>query len=178
MAEKFNLDNAIRKIPNFPKEGILFYDITSIMLNTEAFKFVIDEFCEEIRKKGNVTKIAALESRGFIFAGAVAKELGIPMVLIRKKGKLPGETYSEKYALEYGEAEIEVHKSDIDKTDKVVIIDDLAATGGTLEATEKLVFKAGASVVESLCVIGLPLLGFNEKTNKPVKTLIDYKTKE
>ncbi|MCQ2252632.1 MAG: adenine phosphoribosyltransferase [Bacteroidales bacterium] len=170
------IDNAIRRVPDFPKPGILFYDITGLMLNPEAFRETINAFCDIIAgRKQKVTAIAGLEARGFIFGGAIAERLGIPFILVRKKGKLPGKTVSQDYALEYGTAEIEVHVSDVKPSDNIVLIDDLIATGGTLDAARKLIQKCGASVDCCLGVIGLPELNFAKALEgTDVVTLIDY----
>ena len=108
------LDKAVRRVPDFPKPGILFYDITGILVNPDAFKFCLDKMVE-IYKDAKIDAIAAVESRGFIFAGPLAEKLGVPLVLIRKKGKLPGDTFECSYALEYGTATVEVQKSDVQK---------------------------------------------------------------
>lgn len=168
------IDDAIRRVPDFPKPGILFYDVTGILVQPKAFKFVLDRMFA-IYKDSDIDAIAAVESRGFIFASPLAEKMGIPLILIRKKGKLPGDTFSAKYALEYGEAEIEVHKSDIKHGSKVLVIDDLIATGGTLQATKRLIEMGGGSVKEFFGVIGLPDLNY-EKILAPTKvtTLINY----
>jgi adenine phosphoribosyltransferase len=174
MSEKFNLDNVIRKIPNFPKPGVLFYDITSIMMNPEAFSKVI-EMMVEIYKKKSIDAIAAVESRGFIFAGPLAEKLGIPMILVRKSGKLPGDTIKTSYKLEYGEAEIEIHKSDIPVGKNVLIVDDLLATGGTLKAAAELLTEGGAIVTDVFSVIGLPFLNYSSVlSGLNITTLIEY----
>lgn len=168
------LDKAIRRIPDFPKPGILFYDITSILVNPEAFKYCLDQMYK-IYKDSKIDAIAAVESRGFIFAGPLAEKLGIPLVLIRKKGKLPGETYECSYALEYGTATIEAHKADIKKGQKYLVVDDLIATGGTLAATKNLIEQGGGEVTDFFGVIGLPALNY-QKVLSPcnVTTLINY----
>ena len=168
------LDKQIRKVPDFPKKGILFYDITSIMTNPEAFRFCIDKLVERYKDK-DFDGIAAIESRGFIFAAPLAEKLGKPLVLIRKKGKLPGDTYCASYELEYGNAEIEVQKSDVHSGEKFLVIDDLIATGGTLNATRELLKMAGANVFEFAGIIGLPDLNY-EKTLQPnvAYTMINY----
>lgn len=170
----FNLDEAIRKVPDFPKPGILFYDITSIFTKPEAFNYCIDKMVE-IYKDKNIDAVAAVESRGFLFAAPFAARLNIPMILVRKKGKLPGKTYSCKYALEYGLAEIEVHQDDIKKGGKYLVVDDLIATGGTLAAAKNILEQGGATVTDFFGVIGLPALNF-EKVLKGsnVTTLINY----
>lgn len=168
------LDAAIRRVPDFPKPGILFYDITSILTDAAAFRSVLEEMYA-IYKDKDIDAIAAVESRGFIFGAPLAEKMGIPLVLIRKKGKLPGEKISQEYALEYGTAEIEVHKADVNEGDKFLIVDDLIATGGTLDATRKLLEKCGAVPTDVFGVIGLPDLKYGEVL-KPmnVTTLIDY----
>jgi len=169
-----SLDKAIRRIPDFPKPGILFYDITSILTNPEAFKYCLDQMYE-IYKDSDINAIAAVESRGFIFAGSLAEKMGLPLILIRKKGKLPGDTYSCSYALEYGTATIEAHKADISKGQKYLVVDDLIATGGTLAATKNLIEQGGGEVTDFFGVIGLPDLNY-EKVLAPCKvtTLINY----
>lgn len=168
------LDKAIRRVPDFPKPGILFYDITSILVNPDAFKFCLDKMVE-LYKDSEIDGIAAVESRGFIFAGPLAEKLGLPLILIRKKGKLPGDTYTCSYALEYGEATVEVHKADVKKGGKYVVIDDLIATGGTLAAAKNLLEQGGAEVTDFFGIIGLPALNY-EKVLAPCKvtTLINY----
>ncbi|MGI5058175.1 adenine phosphoribosyltransferase [Treponema pectinovorum] len=168
------LDNAIRRVNDFPKPGILFYDITSLLTCPKAFGAVIEEMYLRYKDAG-FDAVAAIESRGFIFGAPLAERLGIPLVLIRKKGKLPGEVYSQSYALEYGSAELEVHKADVKKGDRFIIVDDLIATGGTVDATRKLLEKAGAKASEVFGVIGLPQLNY-QKVLSPMKitTLINY----
>lgn len=172
------LDKAIRRVPDFPKPGILFYDVTSIFTNKEAFKYCLDTFEEKYRpmiEKGEITAIAGAESRGFLLAAPLADRLGIPLILVRKKGKLPGEVFRQSYDLEYGSAEIEIHKADVKKGDKVLLIDDLIATGGTLNASKKLFSMAEAEVVAIGGVIGLPDLNFKKVLEPtPVLTLIDF----
>lgn len=169
------LDKAIRRVPDFPKKGILFYDITGVLINPDALKFCIDQMIELYKDK-NFDVIAGVESRGFVFAAPLAEKLGLPLILIRKKGKLPGETYSCSYSLEYGSAEIEVHKADIKAGQKILVIDDLIATGGTLAAAKDVIQQGGAEVTDFFGVIGLPDLNY-EKILAPCKvtTLINYK---
>lgn len=169
-----SLDKAIRRVPDFPKPGILFYDITSILTNPEAFKYCLELMYEKY-KDSKIDAIAAVESRGFVFAGPLAEKMGIPLVLIRKKGKLPGETYECSYALEYGTATIEAHKADITNGFKYLVVDDLIATGGTLAATKNLIEQGGGEVTDFFGVIGLPDLNY-EKVLAPCKvtTLINY----
>ncbi|MBQ5385107.1 MAG: adenine phosphoribosyltransferase [Treponema sp.] len=168
------LDKVIGKIPDFPKPGVLFYDITGILRHPEAFSYCIDRM-EEIYKGKKIDAVAGIESRGFIFAAPFAQKMGIPLVLIRKKGKLPGKTYSCSYDLEYGSASIEVHCADIQKGQNILLVDDLVATGGTLSAAKNLVEQGGGIVTDVFGVVGLPFLNF-KKTLAPldVTTLIDY----
>ena len=171
---EFNLDKAIRKVPDFPKPGILFYDITSILMNPAALRYCVKRMLETL-KGIDVEAVAAVESRGFLFAAPVAYELGLPIILLRKKGKLPGDTYSINFALEYGEDTIEVHKSDVRKGMRVAVLDDLIATGGTLKAAANLLEKGGAEVVAILAVIGLPFLNYDKLLSRyRVETLINY----
>lgn len=171
------LDGAIRRVPDFPKPGILFYDITGVFINPKAFDFCINKMVE-LYKDAKIDAVAAVESRGFLFAAPFAQRLGIPLVLIRKKGKLPGDTYSCKYALEYGMAEVEVHKSDVEKGKNYLVVDDLIATGGTLVASRNLIEQGGGTVSDFFGVIGLPELEY-EKVLAPSKitTLINYSGK-
>lgn len=170
----FELDKAIRKVPNFPKKGINFYDITSIVSNPEAFLFVETEMIRLYQSKG-LDKIVAVDSRGFLFAPLLAKALNLPIVLARKKGKLPNETYQAEYQLEYGTDIIEIQKLDLATGEKVLIVDDLIATGGTLMAIRSLIEKAGAVVSNVFCVIGLPFLNYQKKLpGIEINTLIDY----
>ncbi|MCR4821942.1 MAG: adenine phosphoribosyltransferase [Treponema sp.] len=171
------LDKAIRRVPDFPKKGILFFDVTSILTNPNAFKHCINRMLE-IYKDKKIDAIAAVESRGFVFGAPLAEKLGIPLVLIRKKGKLPGDVYSASYSLEYGEATIEAHKADIEKGKSYVIIDDLIATGGTLNASKDLIEQGGGKVAEFFGVIGIPELHYEKALAPvPVTTLIDLSEK-
>ncbi|MBR1404199.1 MAG: adenine phosphoribosyltransferase [Treponema sp.] len=171
------LDKAIRRVPNFPKEGILFFDVTSIFTNPSAFKHCLDRMVELYKTK-QIDAIAAVESRGFLFAAPLADRLGVPLVLIRKKGKLPGDVYRASYSLEYGEATIEAHKADIQSGKKYLVIDDLIATGGTLNASKSLIEQGGGSVAEFFGVIGIPELNYHEALAPiPVTTLIDLSEK-
>jgi len=168
------LDKNIRRIPDFPKPGILFYDITSVLVNPEAFKYVIDQMVS-IYKDKKIDAVAGVESRGFIFAAPFAEKLGIPLVLIRKKGKLPGDTYECSYSLDYGTATVEVHKADIKKGQNILVVDDLIATGGTLAAAKNLIEQGGAEVTDFFGVIGLPFLNYQKVLeNCNVTTLINY----
>ena len=149
-----DLKKYIRSIPDYPKKGILFRDITTLIKNVEAFKYTNDKIIE-LSKTIQFDKVAAIESRGFVFASTVSYQLGKPFVLLRKKNKLPAETHSVDFELEYGKASIEVHKDSIAKNEKVLIIDDLIATGGTAEAAAKLVEVSGGKVAGFIFVINL-----------------------
>jgi adenine phosphoribosyltransferase len=149
-----DLKKYIRSIPDYPKKGILFRDITTLIKDPEAFKYTNDKILE-ISRNMEFDKVAAIESRGFIFASTISYILKKPFVLLRKKNKLPAETHSIDFKLEYGEATIEVHKDSIDKEDKILIIDDLIATGGTAEAAGKLIEISGGTVAGFIFVINL-----------------------
>ncbi len=153
-----NLKKYIRSIPDYPKKGILFRDITTLIKDEKAFAESINQIIEK-SKKYKIDKIAAIESRGFVFASAVSYILKKPFIMFRKKNKLPAETHSVDFKLEYGTATIEVHKDSIDKEDSVLIIDDIIATGGTAEAAAKLVKMSNANVVAFIFVINLFDLG-------------------
>ncbi len=168
------LDQAIRRVPDFPTPGILFYDITGVLVKPEAFKYCLDEMAK-IYENAQIDAVAGVESRGFVFAAPLAERLGVPLILIRKKGKLPGNTYGCKYALEYGTAEIEVHKADIKAGEKILVIDDLIATGGTLKAARNVIEQGGATVAEFFGIVGLPELNYKKVLEPtPVTTLIDF----
>jgi adenine phosphoribosyltransferase len=153
-----NLKEYIRSIPDYPKKGILFRDITTLIKNENAFAESINQIVER-SKKYKVDKIAAIESRGFVFASAVSYLLKKPFILLRKKNKLPAKTHSVDFKLEYGTATIEVHKDSIDKNDSVLIIDDLIATGGTADAAAKLIEISGGKISAFVFAINLFDLG-------------------
>ena len=171
-----DLKKYIRSIPDYPKKGILFRDITTLIKNRAAFKETIDQL-SKIALKIKFNKLAAVESRGFIFASALSYNLSKPLILFRKKGKLPAESYSQDFELEYGKATIEVHRDSIDKNDGVLVVDDLIATGGTAEASAKLVEKSNGKVAAFLFVINLFDLGGVKKLkekNYDVFSLIEF----
>ena len=168
------LDKAIREVPNFPKEGINFKDITTLLLNPELSTEIVDAFIERLKGK-KIDAIVGVESRGFLFGFLLANKMKIPFVPIRKVGKLPGETLKYKYDLEYGSAEVEVHKSDIKKGWNVVVHDDLLATGGTACAASELIQQLGAKVAAFAFVISLDYLKGNEKLEKYSKEIISLK---
>lgn len=152
------IKSSIKSIPNHPKEGIIFRDITSLLEVPEAFKATIDLIVEKYKDKG-LTKVIGTESRGFIFGAPVALALGLPFIPVRKPGKLPREVIAQSYQLEYGQDTLELHTDAISQGDNVLIIDDLLATGGTVEATVKLVQRLGGEVKHAAFVINLPELG-------------------
>jgi adenine phosphoribosyltransferase len=171
-----NLKDYIRSIPDYPKKGILFRDITTLIKDEKAFSETINQIVE---KSKNITfdKIAAIESRGFVFASAVSYIMKKPFIMLRKKDKLPADVHSVDFKLEYGTATIEVHKDSINKNDKVLIIDDLIATGGTAEAAAKLVEISGGKVACFIFVINLFDLGGSDnlkKKNYMVENLIEF----
>jgi len=169
-----DLDKVIRKVPDFPKPGVLFYDVTSIFIDPEAFKYVLAEM-DDLYKDTAIDGVIAIESRGFIVGAPFALKRSLPLVLARKKGKLPGDTIEQSYSLEYGEATLEIHKSDLIPGKKWLIVDDLIATGGTLKAIAQMVEQQGAEVAGIFSIIGLPFLNYMEKIEcyNP-KTLINY----
>ena len=171
-----DLKEYIRSIPDYPKKGILFRDITTLIKNEKAFRSCIDQIVER-SKKFKLDKIAAVESRGFVFASAVSYILSKPFIMLRKKNKLPAETHSVDFELEYGRATIEVHKDSIKKDEKVLIIDDLIATGGTAEAAARLIEISNGKVAGFIFVINLFDIGGCEKLikkNYKVENLIEF----
>ena len=171
-----NLKDYIRSVPNYPKKGILYRDITTLIKDEKAFEETINQIVEK-SKKFKIDKIAAIESRGFIFASAVSYLLKKPFILLRKKNKLPSDVHSIDFELEYGKATIEVHKDSFQKNDSVLIIDDLIATGGTAEAAAKLVEMSEAKVSLFIFVINLfDLGGCDNLKNKnyKVENLIEF----
>jgi len=171
-----DLKKHIRSIPDYPKKGILFRDITTLIKNKDAFKNCIDQMSEML-KKLNYDKIASIESRGFVFASPLSYNLQKPNILMRKKDKLPAEKYSVDFELEYGKATLEIHKDSIAPKEKVIVVDDLIATGGTAEAAAKLVEKSQGEVAGFLFVINLFDLGGKallEKKGYKIFSLIDF----
>tara|TARA_B100000963_G_scaffold162784_1_gene141457 strand:- start:1049 stop:1576 length:528 start_codon:yes stop_codon:yes gene_type:complete len=171
-----NLKDFIRSIQDYPKKGILFRDITTLIKDKDAFAEAISQIVER-SKKYDFDKIAAIESRGFVFASAVSYILKKPFIMLRKKNKLPAEVHSVDFELEYGTATIEVHKDSIEKNDNVLIIDDLIATGGTAEAAAKLIKMSDAKVAAFIFVINLfDLDGCKKLEDKgfKVENLIDF----
>tara|TARA_B100000686_G_scaffold93099_1_gene99514 strand:+ start:363 stop:890 length:528 start_codon:yes stop_codon:yes gene_type:complete len=171
-----DLKKYIRSIPDYPKKGILFRDITTLIKDKDAFKECIDQM-SKILSGLKFDKIAAIESRGFLFASALCYNLSKPLILMRKKNKLPAEKFSQEFELEYGKATLEIHQDSIKKDEKVLIVDDLIATGGTAEAAAKLTEKSSGKVCAFIFVINLfDLNGRKLLDNKGYKTfsLIDF----
>ena len=171
-----DLKEHIRSIQDYPKKGILFRDITTLIKNEKAFKECINQIVER-SKKFQFDKIAAVESRGFVFASAISYILDKPFIMLRKKNKLPADVHSVDFELEYGTATIEVHKDSFDEGDKVLIIDDLIATGGTAEAASKLIEISKGKVEAFIFVINLFDLGGSDKLIKKgfkVENLIEF----
>jgi len=174
--EQLNLiKNSIREIPDFPKPGIIFKDITTLLNNKEAFSTLIEALANRY-KSYDLDYIAGIDARGFIFGAALAAKLNLGFVPIRKKGKLPYTTVSEKYSLEYGFDEVEVHidafKKDDGSSANVLLIDDLLATGGTASAANRLIQRVGANCVEACFIIELSFLNGKEKLETPVYSII------
>lgn len=171
------LEEYIRSIPDFPEKGIIFRDVTSVLEDAEGFKLAIDTM-QDLVKDLEIDAIVGAESRGFIFGAPIAYNLGKPFHLIRKKGKLPCETIEESYDLEYGSATIEIHKNSIKPGQKVLLVDDLIATGGTTEAMIKLVEKLGGEVVGVVVLIELAGLKGRERiSNYRLDAAITYEGK-
>ena len=171
-----DLKKHVRSIPDYPKKGILFRDITTLIKNAQAFKYTNDKIIE-LARRIEFDKVAAIESRGFVFASTVSYQLNKPFILLRKKNKLPSEVHSIDFELEYGKATIEVHKDSIEKNEKILVIDDLIATGGTAEAAAKLIEISGGQVASFIFVINLfDLPGNNLLKKKGYKTesLIEF----
>tara|TARA_B100001769_G_C21929529_1_gene500997 strand:+ start:180 stop:707 length:528 start_codon:yes stop_codon:yes gene_type:complete len=171
-----DLKKHIRSIKDYPKKGILFRDITTLIKNSEAFNYTVDKIFE-ISKKVNFDKISAIESRGFVFASALSYLTKKPLILFRKKNKLPADRHSVEFELEYGNATIEVHKDSIKKNEKILIVDDLIATGGTALAAAKLVEISGGVVSGFIFVINLYDLPGNDLLKKKsyfTESLIEF----
>ncbi|CTQ60095.1 MAG: adenine phosphoribosyltransferase [Roseibium album] len=170
------LISSIRTITDYPKEGILFRDITTLLGNARAFRRAVDALVQPWAGS-KVDQIAGIEARGFILGGAVAHQLSAGFVPIRKKGKLPHETVRIAYSLEYGLDEMEMHKDAIQPGDRVILVDDLIATGGTAEAACKLLKSMGANIVAACFIVDLPDLGGRKKLEElsvPVRTLVEF----
>ena len=156
------IKNSIKSIPDYPKPGILFRDVTSLMEDPEAYRATMQILIDRYKDKG-ITKVIGTEARGFLFGAPLALELGVGFVPVRKPGKLPREVIGESYELEYGQDTLEIHVDAITEGDKVLLVDDLLATGGTIEATTKLVRRLGGIVEDAAFVINLPDIGGEER---------------
>jgi adenine phosphoribosyltransferase len=168
------VEAAIRTVPDFPKPGVLFYDLTGILMRPDAYGHCIDRMAA-LYDRTPLEAVAAVEARGFVFAAPYAVRRRVPLVLVRKKGKLPGRTLQARFALEYGEDVVEVHASDLSPGMRVLLVDDLIATGGTLKAAAGLIEKAGARVVEVFGVVGLTFLDHaSALQDYRVTTLVQY----
>ncbi len=171
-----NLADTIRAIPDYPKKGIMFRDITTLLGDARAFRRSVDELVHPFAG-AKVDKVAGMEARGFILGGAVAHQLSAGFVPIRKKGKLPHETVRVAYSLEYGVDEMEMHRDAVLAGERVILVDDLIATGGTAEGAVKLLTSMGAQVVAACFVVDLPELGGAAKIRAlgvPVRTLVQF----
>jgi len=171
-----NLKDAIRTIPDYPKQGVMFRDITTLLADARAFRRAIDELVQPFAGS-KVSKVAGIEARGFILGGAVAHQMSAGFIPIRKKGKLPHETVSIAYSLEYGVDQMEMHKDAVVRGEMVILIDDLIATGGTAEAACRLLTKLGAEIIAACFIVDLPVLGGAKKIEKlgiPVRTLMAF----
>lgn len=156
------IDDAIRKVPDFPQPGILFYDLTSLLAVPEAFAHTVDRMVEQYEHQ-RLDAVAAIEARGFLIAAPFAYRMGLPLILMRKSGKLPGPTMGRDFKLEYGTDRIELHPQDVPPDGRILVVDDLIATGGTLAAACSLLEEAGAVVAGVFAVVALPFLRFSER---------------
>lgn len=170
-----NLKDHIRGVPNFPIEGILFYDIATLLREPTAMAYCLDQF-ETAMAAWQPDVLAGIESRGFLFAAPLAQRMGLPMMMIRKAGKLPGPTNSLTYDLEYGTDTIEIQADALSEGQRVVILDDLLATGGTLAASVELCRQSGAEVAGCALVVELSFLNGREAVDAPLITLVDYES--
>ena len=173
---EFDLRASIRTIPDYPKPGIMFRDITTLLGNARAFRRAVDELVQPWAGM-KIDKVAGMEARGFILGGAVAHQVSAGFIPIRKKGKLPHKRVSIAYSLEYGIDEMEMHEDAVTKGEKVILVDDLIATGGTAEGAVKLLKQQGADVLAACFIVDLPELGGADKIRKlgvPVRTLVAF----
>jgi adenine phosphoribosyltransferase len=169
-----DLKKYIRDVPDFPKKGIIFKDITTLVKEPEVFKYSIDQLVEQYQD-ASIDKIVSVEARGYIFGGVLAYKLNCGFIPVRKPGKLPGETLAMDYTLEYGTNTVEIHKDGIQSGDRVLVFDDLLATGGTVHATCKLVEQLGGTIMGCAFLINLKFLSGTEKLKGyPVFSLIEY----
>ena len=166
------IENQINKVPDYPKPGILFYDISSLIINNQAFSATISLLADLV-KKFDFNSVAAIDARGFIFGSALAHKLGLGLVMIRKKGKLPGKVITQSYELEYGTNSLSIQKLNLENK-SIVIIDDLLATGGSMQCSKELLESLGANVVGGAVVIELTSLKGSSQLNMPIISLISY----
>jgi adenine phosphoribosyltransferase len=172
------LKKYIRNIKNFPKQGIMFRDITTLLKNPDAFEFTINQLYDFVKDK-KISKVVGIESRGFIFGSLLAHKLNCGFIPVRKPGKLPAEKVSVSYSLEYGQDKLEIHKDAISKGDKVLLHDDLLATGGTMDAVCKLVESLGGEIVQVSFIIELSFLKGRDKLKSyDVRSIVDYENEE
>lgn len=174
--DEFYIQSVIRSLPDWPEPGVVFRDVTPIFSDPKAFHMVVNAFVERYIDSG-ITHIACIDARGFLIGSVLAYELNLPLVLVRKKGKLPGETISQEYTLEYGKSCVEMQQGCINSGDKVLIFDDLIATGGTILAACALIKKLGGEVAEAAALIDLPdLMGSTriQESDIPVYTLLAF----
>jgi adenine phosphoribosyltransferase len=167
------LKKSIRTIPDFPKPGILFYDVTTLFRSADTFRVAVDRFVERYRDEP-IDALAAIEARGFVLAAALAHRLGLGLVLVRKQGRLPAAIENESYELEYGQAVVEVHRDAVRAGQRILIVDDLLATGGTAAAAARLVRKLGGSVAGFAFLVELTFLGGRQRLDGDVFTLLRY----
>jgi adenine phosphoribosyltransferase len=173
-SREIDLKQYLGQIPDWPKKGVLFIDVTPLMEDSQVFPEVVRRLCEGF-KGVDIDYVAAVEARGFIFGSAVALALGVGFVPVRKKGKLPGKTESITYDLEYGQDTLEIHKDVVSRGSRILIVDDLIATGGTLAATCELIEKVGGVVVGISCLLELPnLKGRDKLTGYDIHVAIEY----
>jgi adenine phosphoribosyltransferase len=172
--KRIDLKSKIRSIPDFPKKGVIFRDITPVLQDPKAFRFLIEELIKPYKNK-KIDKVVGIDARGFLLASPIALKLGAGLCIVRKKGKLPYQTVAQNYSLEYGEETIEMHKDSILKGERVLIVDDVIATGGTLKATASLVEKLGGKIVGIAVFVELKDLKGRQKLKKyPLYSLIKF----
>jgi len=172
------IDAVIYKVPDFPRKGVLFYDITGLLLNPDVFEYCINKMVEYYRDY-SIDAIASIETRGYLFSVPLANRLHLPLILIRKAGKLPRATFKKEYTLEYGKETIEVHKDDIVAKQSILLVDDVLATGGTTYAACELLAEGGAKVTAVFAVLGLTFLPFKQKLKGyDLKYFVEYQSGE
>jgi adenine phosphoribosyltransferase len=168
-----NINNYIKDIVDFPKKGIVFKDISPLLAEPKAFAYVVDNIAKKYNTQ-SVDKIVGLDARGFIFGAAVAYKMGVPFIMVRKPGKLPDQCISVDYQLEYGQNTFEMHENSISKNERVLIVDDLLATGGSVKAVSQLIKELGAKIVALECVIELGFLNARQDLNIAINAQITY----